>query len=398
MKKFIALLVLFFSAQYILYSEGLKIGSKIPSITGKTLTGKNLTAADYKDKYILIDIGSTMCEPCQKTLIQLQKLKTKYPEFFIIAINIDPQIFSKNLKKFVKENNIDFPIILDENKKLFNAFKADSIPYIIFADKTGTILHSAAGEEFDIDQKFKLARYFNNSNEKQNNPNNSENILAIVGSEIITIDEFQEILSSLPPQYKSHFQNNPQILLEELISQTVLYNEALRQNFDKRQEIKKIIDKTIKNILIQAFIEDQLKNTETKDYQNALNKLAVSLKSKENIKIFSDNLSKLEAKIERIKLPEFIKTTKPVMIALGAESCMPCRMMQPILKELKEEYKNIVDIIYIDLDKESEKSAYFPIQVIPMQFFFDRQGNEIFRHEGYYSKEEIIATLKKILD
>ncbi|HPP88347.1 MAG TPA: thioredoxin family protein, partial [bacterium] len=65
---------------------------------------------------------------------------------------------------------------------------------------------------------------------------------------------------------------------------------------------------------------------------------------------------------------------------------------------LKEEYKDIVDIIYIDLDKESEKSAYFPIQVIPMQFFFDRQGNEIFRHEGYYSKEEIIAKLKKIID
>ncbi|HPP88234.1 MAG TPA: redoxin domain-containing protein, partial [bacterium] len=104
MKKFIALLILFFSARYILYSDGLKIGSKIPAITGKTLTGKNLTADDYKDKYILIDIGSTICEPCQKTLIQLQKLKTKYPELFIIAINIDPQIFSKNLKKFVKEN------------------------------------------------------------------------------------------------------------------------------------------------------------------------------------------------------------------------------------------------------------------------------------------------------
>jgi thioredoxin 1 len=92
---------------------------------------------------------------------------------------------------------------------------------------------------------------------------------------------------------------------------------------------------------------------------------------------------------------DFIKTDRPVIIALGAGTCAPCQMLQPFLKELILEYKDIVDIIYIDVNKERNKAMNFPLQVIPTQFFFDKNRNETFRHEGYFSKEEIKEQLKK---
>ena len=66
--------------------------------------------------------------------------------------------------------------------------------------------------------------------------------------------------------------------------------------------------------------------------------------------------------------------------------------MEPILEELQIEYKDRLLIEFIDVTKDQEKSRKYGISVIPTQIFFDEEGNEFFRHIGFFSKEDILKT------
>jgi len=84
------------------------------------------------------------------------------------------------------------------------------------------------------------------------------------------------------------------------------------------------------------------------------------------------------------------------MVDLGADKCVPCKMMAPILEELKKEYRGRVAIIFLDVWKDSSPAKRFGIRAIPTQIFFDLHGKEVFRHIGFMSKEAIVAQLKAL--
>ena len=84
------------------------------------------------------------------------------------------------------------------------------------------------------------------------------------------------------------------------------------------------------------------------------------------------------------------------MVDLGADKCVPCRMMAPILNELKETYKDKAAIVFIDVWKNPEEAKKYGIRAIPTQIFFDREGKEVYRHVGFMDKESIVARLEKL--
>ena len=77
-------------------------------------------------------------------------------------------------------------------------------------------------------------------------------------------------------------------------------------------------------------------------------------------------------------------------IELGADRCIPCKAMQPIMKEIAAEYKGKVQVVFYDVWKDPEPARKYGIQLIPTQVFLDRDGKEIFRHVGLFPKEEIL--------
>lgn len=86
----------------------------------------------------------------------------------------------------------------------------------------------------------------------------------------------------------------------------------------------------------------------------------------------------------------------PKMIDFGADKCVPCKMMAPTLVELREEYNGKIDVVFIDVWKNPTPGRKARIRVIPTQIFYDASGAEVFRHEGYYSKEDILAKWKEL--
>ena len=84
------------------------------------------------------------------------------------------------------------------------------------------------------------------------------------------------------------------------------------------------------------------------------------------------------------------------MLDLGANSCIPCKMMDPILAKVEKDYKGKAAIIFIDVWKNQAPARRFGIRVIPTQIFFDKEGREVSRHEGFMSEEAIVRVLQKM--
>ena len=81
-------------------------------------------------------------------------------------------------------------------------------------------------------------------------------------------------------------------------------------------------------------------------------------------------LAASEINLDKLKLYKL-----PIIIDFGADSCIPCKEMAPVLKKLNEEWQGKVIVKFVDVWKYPDASADFPVQVIPTQFFFDGQGN-----------------------
>ena len=88
---------------------------------------------------------------------------------------------------------------------------------------------------------------------------------------------------------------------------------------------------------------------------------------------------------------------KVTFIELGSVNCVPCKMMQPIMKEIEEEYPTQVEVEFIDVRTPKGKvdGQKYKIRVIPTQVFLDSLGKEYFRHEGFFPKDELVKVLKQ---
>jgi thioredoxin 1 len=90
---------------------------------------------------------------------------------------------------------------------------------------------------------------------------------------------------------------------------------------------------------------------------------------------------------------------KVYFLEIGSVNCIPCRMMQPIMKEIEEDYKGIVKVEFYDLMEPAGRSIgqQYSIRVMPTQVFLDENKREFSRHEGFYPKDELSKMLDKYL-
>ncbi|QPM66852.1 thioredoxin family protein [Atribacter laminatus] len=90
------------------------------------------------------------------------------------------------------------------------------------------------------------------------------------------------------------------------------------------------------------------------------------------------------------------ETNLPRFLELGADQCVPCKMMQPILEELRREYSGQLQVDFIDVWKDPKQSQQYAISSIPTQIIFDAQGKEVFRHIGFIPKDQILKKFEEL--
>jgi thioredoxin 1 len=97
-------------------------------------------------------------------------------------------------------------------------------------------------------------------------------------------------------------------------------------------------------------------------------------------------------------VPQVPAPGRVTLVDLGAQSCIPCKMMAPVLKELEQEYRDKAAVVFIDVWVHGDQVDRFGLRAIPTQIVYDRTGKEVFRHEGFLSKENLRAVLDPLLE
>jgi thioredoxin 1 len=86
----------------------------------------------------------------------------------------------------------------------------------------------------------------------------------------------------------------------------------------------------------------------------------------------------------------------PRLVDVGADKCIPCKMMAPILEELRNEYVGILKVEFVDVWKNPRAGDIYHVKMIPTQIFYDAGGKELYRHIGFMSKEDILKKLEEL--
>jgi len=86
----------------------------------------------------------------------------------------------------------------------------------------------------------------------------------------------------------------------------------------------------------------------------------------------------------------------PRLVDLGAGKCIPCKQMKPILDELSQEYAGQFEVVFIDVWENKAAGEPYNYRVIPTQVFFNAGGKELFRHEGFMPKKDILAKWREL--
>jgi thioredoxin 1 len=86
----------------------------------------------------------------------------------------------------------------------------------------------------------------------------------------------------------------------------------------------------------------------------------------------------------------------PRLLDLGSKDCTACTMLEPVLEELRETYKGKLQVDFIDVWEHEQVATDYGIEIIPVQIFFDADGQELYRHQGFISAADILAKFKEL--
>ena len=91
-----------------------------------------------------------------------------------------------------------------------------------------------------------------------------------------------------------------------------------------------------------------------------------------------------------------INSDQLMLIDFSAEWCGPCKMLAPILKQVKDEMGEDLKIVKIDVDKNQNLANTYQVRGVPTLIFF-KNGKQLWRKSGVLQKQELVQLAKSFL-
>ena len=98
-----------------------------------------------------------------------------------------------------------------------------------------------------------------------------------------------------------------------------------------------------------------------------------------------------------VKADEIPVKDTVTLVDLGADTCVPCKMMAPIIEKLKEDYAGKAAVLFIDVWKNPDQGKKFGVRAIPTQIIYDKTGKERYRHVGFWAEEDMKQWLDMLI-
>jgi thioredoxin 1 len=266
----------------------------------------------------------------------------------------------------------------------------------------------------------------------------SQQTLATINGEKVTGEQFDKELIKIQEPLQTMYKEEPEKLLEGIIMKALLLQEAKKQGITPPPKTYKDGDKDslspdeamIGELMKKKFstppdvTKEEIETFYTMfkgqmggkklaevspaitqiiqegKQQQAVEQYLKEVRTNAKVDIDQNRLKKMTAKPPESNTEEELKKAlaggKPVLVDFGANSCVPCRQMRPILKELGQEYAGKAEVLVIDVYKYQNLAKDYKVALIPTLVFFDAKGKEIFRQMGAMEKDKIAAKLKEI--
>ena len=264
----------------------------------------------------------------------------------------------------------------------------------------------------------------------------ADTVLATVNQEKIRVEDLNGLLNTIPESQRKNYEKDRPALLELVIKRTVLLQKAEQQdaatttqsqNAEDGTAKEKTEDERISELLSGKVLNDvQVQEQELRRFyeenkeqmpkdssfeqvkgqiqnyvlqmkqQQAIDDYITGLMDKASITRNQDWIDTRKASMADNPLARALQTNRPVLADFGRGSCVPCKMMEPILEELQKKYKGKAEILILDVGEYPVLTRESGIRAIPTQIFYDAAGNEVKRHQGFMDKESIVKELEKL--
>lgn len=238
----------------------------------------------------------------------------------------------------------------------------------------------------------------------------------------IRAEEVERLLQEAPPDWKTQLEKNRFFLLEREAGRRVLVREARREGLAgpgmaDEQVVEALFRRLsakadISETEVRAFYEQNRTLIGEAPYEQvagAIRQMLLQQKQEQAIVDFLTGLERriplevnaswLEAEALRARANPVDRARfsgKPTLVEFGATGCVPCDMMQPILERLRQAHAARLNVVFVHVGEEKVLAARYGIRAIPVQVFFDREGREFFRHEGFFSEAEVNRVLAQL--
>lgn len=124
-----------------------EIGKQIPDFTLKDINGKDVAFYSFKGKVILLNFWATWCGPCREEMPSLINLYKSYKDKGFVVIGISVDTSDKPVRRFINDNAIIFPILMDSDKEVsFDIFGVLGLPTSYLIDRNGVVVEKFLGE------------------------------------------------------------------------------------------------------------------------------------------------------------------------------------------------------------------------------------------------------------
>jgi len=116
-------------------------GFLAPDFELKTPAGETIRLSDLRGQAVLVNLWATWCPPCRAEMRSIEKIYKEYKDkgFVVLAVNMTYQDSPDKVAPFVSEQGLTFPILLDENGDMADAYQLRSLPSSYFIDRQGVI-------------------------------------------------------------------------------------------------------------------------------------------------------------------------------------------------------------------------------------------------------------------